>query len=230
MDCIADLELADEVVAWSDITGSVIKERERAIHVTGYPLAHRIEPARRPRRKGARVLVLVQGAEHLTARMPARTASVHCATALTAVVRVLPDARVTLRPHPSHSIAGIEAARARFPDFAVDIDRSTPIVDLIRHHDICVGAQSTAVFEAALTGIPVVVLNVTSFEWNWPLGGDTPVPVARNSDQLSAILAKLTMTNGGEPPGRQELLAVLGATGHDGSARLVELLNVVEDS
>lgn len=224
---VIDLGLADEVAVWSSPMIPPIGRVGRAIHVMGYPTAHRIEPAR-PRPSGAlRVLVLIQGREPSTARVPERITSIQCLAALQGVQEVWPDARITLRPRPSADLGGVQVARARFPLLAVAIDQSTPIVDLARRHDVCIGVMSTATCEAALVGIPVVVLNVTGLEWGWPLGGETTVPIARTAPELAAILANLLGTNGGGPPGRQALLEALGATGEDGSERLVELIRGV---
>ena len=47
------------------------------------------------------------------------------------------------------------------------------------------------------------------FEWRWPLGADTTVPVARDGAQLRAWLERWAA--GEALPGREDMLAALGA-------------------
>ena len=87
-------------------------------------------------------------------------------------------------------------------------DATTPIDELLRSTDLCIGSLSTATLQAALAGAAVAVLNVSGFDWRWPLGGQTPVPVACDAEQLAEVLR--TWRRDGSLPGNAVLLEALG--------------------
>ena len=59
-----------------------------------------------------------------------------------------------------------------------------------------------------------------SFDWPWPVGGDTAVPVAFDEDGLAAALSR--WASGERLPGREDLLGGLGAgRGDEGVERLL---------
>src|SRR5262249_8763459 len=100
----------------------------------------------------------------------------------------------------------------------------TPALDLLARSHVCVGTFSTATLQAALTDTAVVVLNLVGREWGWPLGGDTPVPVARSTQELADARGELRRLPDARP-GQKALLDALGATDGDSVDRLLKLLD-----
>jgi hypothetical protein len=219
---MADMEVSDEIALWSRAVAPPITRWDRPVHMVGYPLPHtspppvtRVRGAGRPR-----VLVLVQTWVPHTTTIDARIPSRHCIAASAAIRRELPDAEVILRPHPSQDPSAIAAFAEQFAGLDLRVDTTTDMLELLRGCGVCLGVTSTATLQAALVGTPVVVLNVTGFDWTWPLGGDTSVPVALDSDGLAAALAR--WASGERLPGREDLLAGLGAGhGDEGVERLL---------
>jgi len=109
-----------------------------------------------------------------------------------------------------------------FPGLDTSIDTTTPIEQLLGAADLCVGSLSTATLQAGTLATPVAVLNVTGFDWVWPLGGDTPVPVARDAEELEPVL--LAWREQGSLPGRDALVGALGADRDGAVERLAELV------
>jgi hypothetical protein len=144
-------------------------------------------------------------------------------TALDAIARRLPRARVVLRPHPSHDLSPVQAVTARFAGLDLTVDVTTDIMDLLSDVDLVVGSASTTTFQAALAGTPVIVLATAAFDWDWPLGGDTSVPVAHSADDLVTRLDR--WVRDGSVPGAEDLLAAIGADGGDGTGRLLRVLS-----
>jgi hypothetical protein len=220
---ISDLELADEVAIWSPAIAPPIEDRSRPIHTVGYPLPYPCRPARRfPRGRPARVALVAQTSTPGTATVDGRIVMRHYEGALAAIVERLPDATVILRPHPSQGAAPIAALRARFPALRLAADGAGAIHAFLAAGDVCIGGMSAATLEAALVGTPVIVLNLTGFDWRWPLGGDTRVPVARSVSELAEWLAQLRSR--GTLPGREDLLQALGANGGDPTQRLLDAI------
>jgi hypothetical protein len=220
---ISDLELADEIALWSPAIAPPISNRSRPIHVVGYPLAH--ERAARRRfggRRPPRVALLAQTATPSTATVDGRIVMRQYVEGLAGIAEGLPGATVVLRPHPSQGTPPLAYLVARFPGLGVEVDGTGDIRRSLAACDVCIGGASAATLECALTGTPVVVLNVTGFEWRWPLGGETAVPVARSAGELSACLAR--WRRDGTLPGGEELLEALGADGGDATERLIGAL------
>ena len=144
-------------------------------------------------------------------------------TAIRALQRCVPKATVILRPHPSQGLSPISVLRARFPQVDMEVDVQSDIMEVLEASDLCVGATSAATFQAAIAGTPVIVLNLADFEWSWPLGEGTTVPVARNEDELAAWIDRWRA--GEALPGREDLLAGLGVDGGDPTERLLEVLD-----
>jgi hypothetical protein len=168
-------------------------------------------------------VVLGYGRDHLTARIDARFGMRHYRTVATAVGNRLPGAALVLRPHPADDLAPVLELMRRCPGVDAQVDTTTAIVDLLGEADLCIGVPSTAAFQAALVGTPVIVSNVSGFEWEWPLGEATTVPVARSEAELVEWLDRWL---GGAPlAGREELLRALGANGADATDRLVRILS-----
>ena len=227
-DRVGDLETADEVAVWSRLTAAALPETDREVHIVGYPLPHAVLPPTTPRDAvRPRVLVLVQGPERITSTVHQRMIGQHSAVATRATLRLFPDAKVTLRPHPSHDVRAVDAARRRFSGSAVSIDATSDIEALLQTHDVCIGSNSTAVYQAAAAGCTVVILNLTEFDWKWPLAGDTPVPVARSEDELVAALR--TAVAAPSAAAREVLVQALGARGDDGSARLLDVVRTLPE-
>ena len=114
------------------------------------------------------------------------------------------------------------AVAARFAGSDVTVDKHTDIFTLLEGSDLCIGASSTATFQAALVGTPVVVLNLSGFEWEWPLDEASEVPVAHGEQELAEWID--VWANGAVLLGRGDLLDALGADGGDGTGRAMTLL------
>ncbi len=68
----------------------------------------------------------------------------------------------------------------------------------------------------------MIALNLSGYDWCWPLGGRTEVPIARSADQLADYL-RLWIQEG-SLPGREQLLDALGVDEHDPVGHLLRLL------
>jgi hypothetical protein len=207
---VQDLEVADEIAVWSPQVLEHIAVRGRPVHLVGYPRGR--EPRRAQRTRSSRrlrVVVLEQPQLPLSAAVDARMSGYHYRTALRAIARLAPQARVVLRPHPSRGHPTAELVRALHTEQQVEVAVGPTILEVLRDADLCIGSASTATLEAAYAGVPVVVLDLTEIEWPWPLGGETDVPIARSEDELvDAIRSVLTS---GSFLGRETLLTALGA-------------------
>jgi hypothetical protein len=138
------------------------------------------------------------------------------------VLARLPHARVVLRPHPSDDPVPPAAVTELFDGSLVTVDKGTDILTLLGGSDLCIGASSTATFQTALVGTPVVVLNLSGFDWEWPLDEASDVPVAHTEQELAEWID--VWADSGVLPGREDLLDALGADGGDGCGRAVRLL------
>jgi hypothetical protein len=221
---MSDLELADEVALWSAAIAPPISNLERPIHAVGYPLPHATSATRRfDGRREPRVTLLGQTTAPSTATVDARVVMRHYMEGLRGIAAGAPGATVVLRPHPSQGMPPLAELAARFPALRIEVDRSSDIRSCVAASDIGVGSASAATLECALVGTPVVVLNVTGFEWPWPLGGTTAVPVARSADELAAWVRRWRAA--GTLPGADELLDALGARDGDATDRLIGALD-----
>jgi hypothetical protein len=228
-DRVEDLEVVDHVAAWSKLSACALGRPEDTVSVVGYPLPRLPETGRaRVDGDAPRFVVLVPEPERITTLVPSRAAGDYSVAAVRAILRRFPKAEVTLRPHPASGMESIHAARMSFPDADIAIDKSSDIVELLRKHDVCIGSKSTATYQAALEGCSVVVLNLTGSEWKWPLGGDTPVPVARSEEELETALVRVVAD--GDAPGRDALLLALGDPDGDTSGRLLGLVAALRRS
>jgi hypothetical protein len=222
---IVDMQVSDEVAIWSSAFGPTVWRWDRPLHVIGYPVPHAPVAATACGAGAGRPRVLVpgRGKETTTALLDDRFLARHYSTALRAVSDALPDARVILRPHPSEGESIVSALAERFPDVDLEVDAIPSITDSLERCDLCIGSASTATFQAALFGTAVAVLNISGYDWCWPLGGNTRVPIARSGEELAAYLERWAA--GEVLPGQPELLEALGADGSDATARLLELLD-----
>jgi hypothetical protein len=227
---IADLDVCDEVALWTEHVAPPITNHDRPIHRVGYPLPHDPPPPTRPRRKdgGApRIGVLGQLSVDSTCTLDDRTTMRVYETALGAIARRFPDATVLLRPHPNQDRGTLPALMERYGGLDVREATGGDIVDFHAGVDLCIGGASTATLQASLAGTPVVVLNLSGTAWSYPLGHDTAVPVAGSAAALDAALER--WEHDGTLPGREDLLAALGADGSDGVTRLQAILDGTAD-
>lgn len=220
---VVDLDVCDEVALWAPAVAPPITNRDRPIHLVGYPLPHESRPAILRDGSGpARIAVLGQLAVSATSVLDERITMRCYETALRAIARVRPDAIVTLRPHPTQERATHAALVRRFPELRLEEDAQRGILDVLRGVDLCIGGASTSTLQAALVGTPAIALNLSGDEWPYPIGGETSVPVARSAADLDALLDRWTRE--GTLPGREDLLAALGADGSDAVARLLAIV------
>ena len=164
---------------YSEAVGVPGMRRDRSVHAVGYPLPSRSPPSpcsqrARPASGGPRperppLHLAIQRARGAPA-LPGGPAG---------LARALPGAEVVLRPHPSQDLRpvhrAIEAVAGVSDPASIPARRYDPLLAGSRpvhrepeHRDV----------PGRDCGTPVAVLNVTGFDWTWPLGGDTPVPVA----------------------------------------------------
>ncbi len=155
-----------------------------------------------------------------TAVLDARVIMRHYIAAVEAIWTRLPAAVVALRPHPADDSGPVSLLRERFP--RLEVDARPDVLEVLSECDLCVGGTSTAILQAGLVGTPAVLLNVTGYEWGWPLGGETSVAVARSQSELVEVLERWLET--GCLPGRDDLLSALGADGGDATERLLRVL------
>jgi hypothetical protein len=221
---LADLNFCDEVALWTRSIAPPITNVDRPIHMIGYPVPH--EPPPPTRRKGPRsprIAVLgqlpVPSASVLDERITMRCYE----TALRGIVSRWPDATVRLRPHPTQERITYPALAARFPDLRLEEDTTSSILEFLRGVDLCIGGASAATLQGALVGTPVIALNLSGDEWPFPIGGRTSVAVACSPTDLEAILDRWAQE--GTLPGREDLLAGLGADGSDPVSRLLALVD-----
>lgn len=221
---LSDCAVAEEVAVWSQAVAPPAARDRARVHVVGYPMPHEAPPTRTLKRAQERpkVVVLGQGEDPYTTTMDARLRLRHYCGAVHAVLARHPRAHVVLRPHPSDEPMLPADVVARFEGSDVTVDDGTDILTLLEDSDLCVGASSTATFQAALVGTPVVVLNLSGFEWEWPLDEASDVPVAHTERELGEWID--VWADGGVLPSRDDLLDALGAHGEDACGRVVELL------
>jgi hypothetical protein len=221
---VPDLQLADAVAVWSEAARPALAGRTDAVQVVGYPgLAPQSRlDGKRPRT----ITVLGQGQLRWTSVIDERMEMRHYAAAIRAALIAAPDAAIVLRPHPSHPRATAEKVQRMFAEASIAVDTDTDTRELLARTDICVGTYSTMTLQAALAGGAVVILNLTGREWGWPLGGETPVPIARSVEELATWFERLIQ----DPtlrPGEDALRAALGDTQGNVSERL---LGVIADA
>ncbi|MGI8875705.1 MAG: hypothetical protein ACR2KP_15565, partial [Egibacteraceae bacterium] len=221
-----DLEVCDEPLLWSPTTSPPITNRDRPIHLVGYPMPHGPPPPTRaaPRSPGARILVLGQGPLRGVALNEPRVTMRQYTVAVSAVRERLPAASIVLRPHPAEGLEAVTRFVEGHPDYPLEVDAATPILAALANADLCIATITAATLQAALVGTPVVALNLLGFAWSAPLGGDSRVPVARDERELVGWLDRWAA---GPPlPGRDELLEGLGASpqGSPGTDRILSVL------
>lgn len=223
---LVDMELGDELALWSWSVAPPLSNRDRPIHVVGYPLPHAPPPTRELTRgrDDPTVVVLGQNGHPYTSTIDARVAMQQYTAAIRAVAARFPRAAVVLRPHPSADLGPLGSLVDRFPSMNVEIDATGAILELLGRADLCIGGSSAATLQAALVGTPVIVLNLSGFDWPWPIGGGTTVPVARSDAELRVSLDRWASTR--TLPGRDDLLEGLGAHGSDATEHLLRILEL----
>jgi hypothetical protein len=216
-----DMTVADVSAVWSPEIAAPIQFAAPP-WVIGYPLTHEPPPPTRTRTGDGspRAVVMAQSWELGSMLIDPRDVMRHYLTAVGAIRHTLPGALITLRPHPTDDLGPARELCRRFPDLRIDV--ATDLVTLLRDCDVCIGGPSTGTLQAALVGAPAILLNVTGRDWYWPLGGNTTVPIARSEPELSGWLK--SWARGEALPGREDLLAGLGAGGQDSSERLLARL------
>ncbi len=217
---LPDLSIGDEVALWSEVVAPPGLDGRSGVHTVGYPL-----PA--AQRDGtpdpAKVVVLGQNGHLYTAMFDERIVVRHFDAALAAISAARPGARVVLRPHPIQPLEPVHDVMRRHRGLDVSVDVKTPILPLLAGAGLCIGSQSAATLQAALVGCPVVLLNLTGYDWPWPLGGETPVPLARSPEELGALLA-VSNPGPGTEASAGALLHGLGADRPGAVGRLLALV------
>ena len=222
---VVDLDSADEVILWSRAIAPPLQNLDRPIHEVGYPLPHEPGPYRRFEGGPApRALVFGQLGHESTAAIDRRLTVASYQAAASAFFASFPGGELVIRPHPAEDGAAASVVAERFSGSRLRVDRATRIEELMEQADVCVGGTSAATLQAALARVPTAVLNLSGFDWPWPLGGETAVPVACSEGDLSSILE--LFREHGTLPGQGDLLRGLGATGEDSVAKILALLRV----
>ena len=204
-----DLTFSDHVAVWSTRDRDDVAPRAAGhVLVTGNPGADHVVREGRPR-GGDRTVLLIDYAGRLTARVGTRNPLQHAAAALSGLARVRPGSEVVVRPHPSDQRAHhYEGALADVRgDLRLTLDGTTPIEELLLSADLCIGAQSTATLQAAVLGVPTVLLDVSGTPRPWPFdGSDGALTLARSDEELAQCVAAA-------PDGAAAAAEALGVTG-----------------
>jgi hypothetical protein len=219
---VRDLEVADRVAIWSE--NAVLQAPPLPqFHVAGYPLGEQPRVEHRVRAQGdpPRIVILPQPWHPSTSVLDSRVWMRHSVAAIESVRAAVPEAEIVLRPHPADPANLVADLHARFE--GLRSDSKTPILELFADAELCIGATTTASLQAALVATPLIFLNVTGNEWNWPLGGDTPVPVARSAAELVTWLTR--WKEGLSLGGREALLHALGADQPHPTKTILELID-----
>lgn len=220
---LVDMQVSDEVALWSSSFGPSEWSYDRPLHVVGYPVPTRLgRTRRRPAGTRPRVLVLGRAKETQTARFDDRYVMRNYHAAVEGVAAVLAGAKIVVRPAPAEGAAASARLMAAFPDIDIELDTEDDVMSSFKRADLCLGSASTATFQAALVGTPVIALNLSGYEWCWPLGGRTAVPIARSAAEVSEHVGRWAREGG--LPGREHLLDALGVDGRDGVSELLKLL------
>lgn len=197
-----DKTASDTAAVWSDAQARALEPAARGrVVVTGNPAAP--SPAdRRSRPSPAGVtMVLPEYRERLALRGGPRLTQETIRIALRALDRARPGTVAIIRPHPgdvepgSHEALAVEAPRLR-----VEVDATSSIDALISRADLCVVAGvSTAALQAAVAGVPTVVLNATGAVLSPPFDGQGSLPVASSADDLAGLIASAVGRYGQAP-------------------------------
>lgn len=220
---VSDLDAVDEVALWSQALAPPMTNLDRPVHEVGYPLPHAptAYPSRLAKPDSPTALVLGQVGDASTATIDKRLTVRSYQAAAEAFLKAFPRGTVVLRPHPSEGSGPPALVAERFGD-RVRVDRSPDLAGVMAGADLCIGGTSAATLQAAVEGLPTIVLNLSGFAWPWPLGGDTQAPVACSEAELEAQLEGLRRN--GPVAGQADLLKGLGAEGGDAAGRVLELL------
>ena len=220
---LVDMTVADEVALWSTTFGPSEWSYDRPLHVVGYPVPTRVAEVRDPPTdRPPRILVLGRAKETQTSLLDDRYAMRSYKAAVEGAAAVFPDAAIILRPAPSEGLATGQRVIAEFPSLELELDPEPDLEASMTRCDVCIGTASTATFQAALAGTPVITLNLSGYDWCWPLGGQTEVPIARSADELAEYLR--LWVREGTLPGREQLLDALGVKEPDPVGHLLRLL------
>jgi len=219
-----DMDVCDQAVVWTEAVAPKMDVRGRPVYSIGYPVPVDPPPQRTSPApvRSPDVVVMGHYAVAHTAMLDKRLTARSWRVAVEAVRAVLPGSRIVLRPHPFERFATDDPLAGRFGTEGIAVDRATPMTELLARADLVIGGTSVGTLQGALAGCPAVVLNLSGFEWPWPLGHDTSVPVARSAEDLEAILGRFADEGG--VPGRQDILDALGVDGRDPVSALLDVL------
>lgn len=207
---------SDCVGVWSRLEEDPLSSGHRDVRVVGNPLLERPTTAQRrqaPKPRGElRALLLTQGTFRVSALIGDREPARHVEAAVTAA-RAAGIGHLIIRPHPADPLGQYErvAAALEAQGIELSVNRSAPLRELLASSDLLIGALSTGTLEAALFGLPVVVLDLTGQHWHAPLDSSGVVPRATDARQLADLLEQ-EGARGPNPEAAEELLEALGAT------------------
>jgi len=221
-----DLDHCDEVALWTWHVAPDMANLDRPIHEVGYPLPVDGPPPVRPAPAGRplRISVMGQGTVPTTSVLDDRVTMRSYVVALEAIARRFPDAEVVLRPNPRQDGSAFRYLLSRFPQLNLTQRLGGDILDVHREVDLTIGGASTSTFQAALTGTPAILLNLTGTEWPYPLGGDaTAMPIARSAAELDEHLEAFARDR--VLPGAEDLLRALGVGRGDSVTHLLSILD-----
>ncbi len=181
--------VADRVAVWSDANVARLTGVARGrVSRTGNPGAGSYAATPTPRPGAKATLVLIQSPTQTSIAMDNRVSADHVDQALAALSASRPGVPVILRPHPMDGARALYERMAEGAPTSVAIDSTTSLSRLLAEVDLCVGAVSTASFEAVAGGVPVVLLLARETPLPWPFAGPGTLPTARSAAELADLI------------------------------------------
>jgi hypothetical protein len=216
-----DKTLSDAAGVWSQAVRRELAPRALGrVVVTGNPgISARLPES--PRGRDCTV-ILPEYVSVLSNRVPARIVPAFVEASLQVLQSTRPGSVALVRPHPAdHDPDGYEVFAAQFPGLRLEVDFTSPIDAVLARADLCIGGVSTALLQAALTGVPIVFFNVARVAWPWPFDGFGAIPTAETAEELASLVSDALAGRG--QPARQVVEDALGIL-PDAPERVLALL------
>jgi hypothetical protein len=155
--------------------------------LTGNPYFDRYAGRRRARKGPVKRVLLLTHPVAQTTALSSDLDPARYATRAAAVLAGFPKLEVTVRLHPSESVAYYRNLLAPLLP-AAKIVKGGPIVDCLESSDLVVGSFSTVLMEAMLLGLPVAALNFSRDAFPPPFDGRWGIPLLRTPEELDKLL------------------------------------------